>query len=190
MRKTHKIIDINPQASLLVGLPSDKLIGNLCHKFICPNRINNCPITDLNQSIESSETSLLTHTGEAIPILKTALRLELDGRDCLLESFVDISDQKKAEELKMERSKIEAVLETAGAVCHEFNQPLMVISGFAELLLKELHDPGKVAKYANTIIRQIERMGDITRKMMSITRYSTKKYLDSKILDLDNSQES
>jgi DNA-binding response OmpR family regulator len=37
-----------------------------------------------------------------------------------------------------EKEKFQGVLEMAGAVCHEINQPLMVISGYSEILLMDV----------------------------------------------------
>jgi hypothetical protein len=37
-----------------------------------------------------------------------------------------------------------------------------------------------------TIKDQIDRMGDITRKLKRVTRYKTKDYINSKIIDLDS----
>lgn len=76
----------------------------------------------------------------------------------------------------------------AGAVCHELNQPLQAISGYAETLLLNLqtYDPGysKVEK----IIGLAKKMGDITNKLMKITRYETKDYVKGvKIIDIDKS---
>jgi signal transduction histidine kinase len=38
----------------------------------------------------------------------------------------------------MHREKLQAVLELAGAVCHELNQPIQAILGHSELLLMDL----------------------------------------------------
>jgi len=39
-----------------------------------------------------------------------------------------------------EKEKFQGVLEMAGAVCHEINQPLMVISGYSELLQLDMSE--------------------------------------------------
>ena len=52
------------------------------------------------------------------------------GEADALEGFIiDISDRKKSEEERREREKLQAVLEAAGAVCHELNQPLESMCG-------------------------------------------------------------
>jgi len=93
-----------------------------------------------------------------------------------------------SESERIYREKLQAVIEAAGAVCHELNQPMMAISGNAELLM-EVVDPSD-PHYAGIakIKAQVDRMGAITRKLMSITRYETRPYASGeRIVDLDKS---
>ena len=85
----------------------------------------------------------------------------------------------------LEKEKLQAVFEMAGAVCHEMNQPLQVVSGVAELLMLEVKNTDPHYEKLMTIMEQTQRMGEITNKLMKITRYETKKYLTSKIVDID-----
>ena len=50
----------------------------------------------------------------------------------------DLTEKNRAARDRLQKEKLEGVLEIAGAVCHEFNQPMQVISGYCELLMKEL----------------------------------------------------
>jgi signal transduction histidine kinase len=87
---------------------------------------------------------------------------------------------------RVERERLQAIVETAGAVCHEMNQPLMAISGYGELCLMDL-DPGHPAReLIQKALNQAERMGQITRKLTHVTSYKTKEYLNGKILDIDS----
>jgi DNA-binding response OmpR family regulator len=94
----------------------------------------------------------------------------------------------RSETERIYREKLEAVLETAGAICHELNQPMMAISGHTEILMhaldpKDPHLP-RVAK----IKTQVDRMAAITQKLMGITRYETRNYTTgARIVDLDKS---
>jgi PAS domain S-box-containing protein len=96
--ETHRIVDANPPALAMVGLPLERVVGAECHKFICPADCGRCPVTDLGQTVDSSERVLLTGTGEARAIIKTVRPVEIAGRRFLLESFVDITRRKQAEE--------------------------------------------------------------------------------------------
>ncbi len=100
----------------------------------------------------------------------------------------DITDRLKAEEEQHRREILSAIVETAGMVCHELNQPLQVISGHAEMLSvnlgKEHPENGRV----NIMEEQIERIVGITKKLMKITKHETRAYVEEiKIIDLDKS---
>jgi len=85
----------------------------------------------------------------------------------------------------LKKEKLQAVFETASAVCHELNQPLQVVSGIAELLLLDVKINHPHYKKLRALIEQTERMGEITNKLLHITRYETKEYLKTKIVDID-----
>ncbi len=80
----HEIVEINSFALRLMGRTREQVIGRVCHGFVCPAEVGRCPITDLNQKIDDSERSLVTATGEALPILKSVLPVVRKGRTLLV----------------------------------------------------------------------------------------------------------
>lgn len=102
-KETHTITYANQTAARMVGASQNEIMDRSCHKFICSAEDGSCPITDLGQMVDNSEKCVLTITGREIPILKTVVEIELDGRPVLVESFVDISERKRMEE---EREKV------------------------------------------------------------------------------------
>jgi PAS domain S-box-containing protein len=94
---THRIIAANPVALDMAGAPEDKIVGAVCHKFVCPAEAGRCPVTDLGQVVDNSERVLLTIKGEKRSIIKTVKRIEVSGKSLLLESFLDITDRKHSE---------------------------------------------------------------------------------------------
>jgi PAS domain S-box-containing protein len=99
--------------------------------------------------------------------------------------LTDITQRKEAETIRREKDRLQGVLELSGAVCHEMNQPLMSISGYFELILLDLPETDPHFPRIKKIQAQLERMADITKKLMKISRYQTKDYLDGKILDIN-----
>lgn len=95
--ENHTIVDVNPAAERLAGVPRDRMIGSVCHRFICPAEEGNCPVTDHNNTVDNSERTLITANGPR-SILKTVVPAIISGKKLLLESFIDITDRKKAEE--------------------------------------------------------------------------------------------
>lgn len=97
--QSHKIVDANPMALDMIGTTKDNLINSVCHEFMCPTEKGLCPINDLGQRVDQSERILQKTNGELIPILKTVNVMVLDGREFIIESFIDITDRKQTEEL-------------------------------------------------------------------------------------------
>jgi PAS domain S-box-containing protein len=110
----------------------------------------------------------------------------LDGSVAILS---DLTEKNRAALNLMQKERLEGVLETAGAVCHEFNQPLQAISGYTELMAMKLGDHD-ARSYIDKLTAQIDRMRDITDKLQGVTRYETKEYTgNTKIIDINKSSE-
>ena len=102
---THTILEANRKSLEMIGGSNESAIGSVCHRFICPAETGRCPVTDLGQTVDSSERVLLTMRGEKIPILKSVIKMMLGGKEVLVESFIDISERKEAEEALRETTE-------------------------------------------------------------------------------------
>lgn len=100
--------------------------------------------------------------------------------------FTDISRGKAAEKERFERERLQGILEMAGAVCHELNQPLQAILGYSELIIMNPeHDSSD--RNLHSIKLQAAKIENITRKLSGITHYKTVKYAgDTMIVDIWN----
>ena len=103
-RDTQIIIEANQTAMEMTGLPQERIIGHICHSLVCPAQAGKCPVKDLGQSVDNSERKLLHSDGHLKDILKTVYPITIKGRDCYLESFIDISERKRVEE-ELRRNK-------------------------------------------------------------------------------------
>jgi PAS domain S-box-containing protein len=109
---THIILQANPAALLMMGSAEQDILGKRCFGLVCPTDENQCPITDLGQKFDSIERLLLRKDGTGIPVLKSAARIFLGKRRVLVESFIDLSEQKKIErELHESREKYRTLVE-------------------------------------------------------------------------------
>ncbi len=89
----------------------------------------------------------------------------------------------------IEKAKFKTAMEMAGEMSHELNQPLQIIFGYTQLLGNEVTDKNQVEKLS-MMTKQLDRMIGITRKLLKITRYKTKEYVDgTQIADIDKSSE-
>jgi len=98
-KETHLICDANPAALRMIGASREEVVGRQCQQFVCPAEVGKCPVSDLGQTVDNSERQLVRKDRTILPILKTVVPIMLRGRDCLLESFVDISERKNNEQI-------------------------------------------------------------------------------------------
>jgi len=106
-------------------------------------------------------------------------------------SFRDVTEQKRAEEERIKRERMQGVLEMAGAACHEFNQPLQAILGYCDLMMMRADKDDPAYKDVEAIHKNVERVGMLTRKLQHITRYETQEYLGGRtIIDIDKASDS
>jgi PAS domain S-box-containing protein len=96
--ETREVIDANPAALQMIGADRKAVIGTVCHQYICPAEQGSCPVCDLGQTVDNSERVLLTAQGKIVPIIKNVVPVTLGNRRLLIESFVNIAEQKRAEE--------------------------------------------------------------------------------------------
>ena len=114
----------------------------------------------------------------------------MDDSEAVLVSMEDITDSEEKERLRLENAHLNAAIETAGAVCHELNQPLMVLAGYLDLLLVDRSEADPDFNHLSKLSRQVERMTEITRSLAKINSYQTKKYTGTaQILDIASSSQ-
>ncbi len=93
---SHEIIFVNKTASAMIGLPPEKIRGQSCYSFLCPTQNDYCPFELSDTDSDNLQISLPRHDGSELPILKTVKSIQFQERNCLLESFVDISSLVRA----------------------------------------------------------------------------------------------
>ncbi|WP_135613245.1 histidine kinase dimerization/phosphoacceptor domain -containing protein [Methanococcoides sp. AM1] len=131
--ETHTIIDANLFAVQIIGAPKEEIVGKVCHEFICTAEERKCPISDLKMNIDKSERVLLNVRGEEIPVLKTVASVNLDGRLHFIESFIDITEHKKAEEVRKKDTLLKEIH-------HRVKNNLQVISSLLNLQSRNFND--------------------------------------------------
>jgi PAS domain S-box-containing protein len=96
----------------------------------------------------------------------------------------DLTEKNRAAQDRLHKEKLQGVLETTGAVCHELNQPLQSLSGYTEIMMAKTDQP-ELRTLLDKIMAQIERMRDITDKLQGVTRYEATDYAgNTKIIDI------
>jgi PAS domain S-box-containing protein len=174
--KDKTIRRVNKAALTMMGCDSpQEIIGNICHKKICPAEANKCPVIDLGNSVDNSEKVLLDRDGREIPILKTVLPITLEGEEVYLEAFVDITDRRLAEqELEKLNKDLESAVwelrrankelrEFAYVTAHDLKTPLRGIGTLANWLSTDYAD-----KFDEQGKKQIVLLVDKAKQMSAL----------------------
>jgi PAS domain S-box-containing protein len=180
--ETHTIIDANPAAVRIIDAPKEKIIGQVCHHYICSASKGMCPITNPGQKIDHLEHEFLNATGQKVSIFQTGIPISLKDKECLLCSFVDISEKKKLEAQLRQAYKMEAIGTLSGGIAHDFNNVLSIILGNAELAIDDIPEWSPARFNLKEIRRAGMRAKDVVRQLLNFSRKTNQELKPTKII--------
>lgn len=132
------------------------------------------------------ETTLVRKDGSTFPAIINISRADPNNPMAwIIATFTDISARKLADEERIKNEKLNSILEMAGAVCHELNQPLQALVGYSELIIMDQEPDSQLNKDMQSIKKNVERIAKITNRLSSLTSYKTVDYPGNrKIVDI------
>lgn len=121
--------------------------------------------------------------GREVTGLLTADPIEIDGEPCILTSFNDITDWRRAER---ERSKLqtrlaqsqrlESIGTLASGVAHEINNPLNVVMNYGQMILDDASAADATKEYAASIVKESERMAGIVASLLTFSHSTSEPF--------------
>jgi len=187
------ILDVNQAFCRFLGYNREELIGEKVHLLAHPD------VRDqVNQNIcRLLAGKVLKHNEKSVRKDGTICYMELNetkislanGKEGILCIAEDFTERVKAQEERISKEKLRGILEMAGAVCHELNQPLTTIFITSDLVL-DFPLRENIKENITVIKDEAIRIGQISEKLMNITKYETRDYINgNKIFDLDKASE-
>ena len=175
-----KAREVKPDLILLdIQMPDMNGI-EVCKILRKDEQIYDIPVIFVTASTDNETLKEAFESGGTDYVRKPVNKIELLAR------IKSVLIHKKLEKKLMEEERLNGVLEMAGGICHELNQPMQVVSGYSELLLMDMGKDNSAYQYIKMIKEQTNKMGSITRKLMRITKYETQEYIEgSRIIDID-----
>lgn len=194
--KDLKVQMVNPFATKISGYSEDELLAMDVVSLVQDEEQRGRIYRNFGETFNKREvfsayhTKLKTKSGNLRDIQWNTNYIETEDSDPLLLFMgYDVTSEMKKErdaELIAERvkesQKLEAIGTLASGIAHDFNNILGAVMGFAELTLREVHDP-IVKDYQQTILKAGERAAALVKQILTFSRESD---TDMKPLYLDS----
>ena len=104
----------------------------------------------------------------------------------VIEIIRNITAERRLAEAEVEQGRLSGIVELAGTVAHEINSPLFAALGTAELLADD-EAAGGINEELQVVIRNLQRISELTKKMTSMTGFKRKQYVgESTVLSLED----
>jgi sigma-B regulation protein RsbU (phosphoserine phosphatase) len=174
--------EVDPQLILLdISMPVLNGIET-CRQLKADTCTSNIPVIFVTGNVDDETLEKAFRVGGCDYVRKPVNRVELLAR--VWSAFNQIYAMRKL----AEEERLKGVLETAGGVCHELNQPLQYILGAIQILMMDIAPEDAVYKSLESVLDHVEQMGDITRRLAKITQYRSRKYAGGQnIIDISSS---
>jgi len=189
------IINCSPNSAKMLGYKTDEMVGKPIADFI---DIESKKVfkkkwpTIINGEPQNAEITMLCKNGDKRFILRAAQPILDKSSDivAVLTLNVDISDQKRAEEEKIELEhqlsriqKLESIGKLSGGIAHDFNNILTAILGYCELSLNKIDKNNPLYKNLLEIQKGSKRASNLTKQLLAFSR---KQLIQPKIIKLND----
>ncbi len=180
-----EILDVNPTGAKLIGLTHAEIVGNRCCSFFCPHLDYECPAKIINTDIDKAERILRTASGEQLIVLKSVRKGRFKGRNIFIESFIDITENKKLQEEVIRHQRIEYLSVLAGGIAHDFNNVLTAILGNITIAMQSLKETNNNAyERLRRAERAAQRAQGLARQLLTFSKGGAPILKTSSIKDL------
>jgi PAS domain S-box-containing protein len=169
---------LNPAAARLLGYDQSEVLGKPLSIF-CSAQDN--PLTTVENAVnlkkgtlQNLEMNFVSHAGMNIPVLFSSAIVK-DAGDNVTHIIVvakDMTERKKLETQLLQTGKLSAVGQLAGGVAHEINNPLGVILGFAQGVIRRLPAGDALEMPIKAIEREAIRCKNLVQDLLTFSRTS------------------
>jgi PAS domain S-box-containing protein len=157
--------------------PVDEVVGNeeLADVIRCP-RVDESAIS--GPIVRNAEVPFMDgsrHDVEVRHMITFGLSGEPEGAVGMI---IDLTDRMRAERAEIEAERLRAAKQLAISIAHEFNNPLMIISGVSQLLKSTLGDKldEPLREHLDRIPRAVNRMKELVDRLMHLQKLQEATY--------------
>nr|WP_240969575.1 ATP-binding protein [Sneathiella limimaris] len=172
--ETGRFLDVNDAWVHTRGISRDEAIGKTADEL---NIWGEDPtyrqkiISDIEKTgrLRDYETQSIVRDGSKRDFILNAEVLEVDGKNLLFFSGVDITERKQINKNQQHSQKLEAIGQLSGGIAHDFNNLLGIIQGNLELMQERVDKNDPLQGLLASAIHGAHRGAKITRKLLSFS---------------------
>jgi PAS domain S-box-containing protein len=184
--KQGRIVEFNPAAEAMFGLPRAQAVGRPVSQIVIPPRFRAAHEAAMRRIADGAPAKLLGKRiemqaqradGSEFPVEMLLWRADVEGQAVFTASMVDLSERRRqALEIERQRDalrqseKLSAMGSLLAGVAHELNNPLAIVLGRASLLEEKCGHVPELAADAQRIREAAERCGRIVRTFLNMAR--------------------
>ena len=183
----HRIALANKQFLAAIDRPEEEVIG-MHYGELCRNE-EACPVNQVfaGLAVQPMTEELRSDTGSQwFERSASPIKNERGHVEYVIEIIRNITAERRLAEAEVEQGRLSGIVELAGTVAHEINSPLFAALGTAELLADD-EAAGGINEELQVVIRKLQRISELTKKMTSMTGFKRKQYVgESTVLSLED----
>ncbi len=182
-----RFLDINPAGVELFGYSSknELLHVNLTHDMFVDAAERESYKEELGKKgfVKDYQIHLKRKDGTVLTVLETSVVVRNANFEIVACRGIirDITNEKELQKQLFQAQKMETIGRLAGVVAHDFNNILMAISGYCELLEMQSPLDETKLKALKQIKKSTDKGGALTRQLLALSRHQV---LEPKIINL------
>jgi PAS domain S-box-containing protein len=185
------LLIVNPAVTNILGYSREDLIGKPL-AVLTPSgsqwQREDKQNTFLKSTLKNMDLNLTAKNGTLVPILfsSAVIRNSQNKVTHIIAIVKDMTERKQLEMQLLQTGKLSAVGQLAGGVAHEINNPLGVILGFAQGLLRRLPPGDAFEMPLKAVEREAIRCKNLVQDLLTFSRTSS---VDREPMDLNQAIE-
>lgn len=156
----------------LAGDPGDNLNNSKCYQVLWnrTEKCEGCPMDEIAETGKPVYERVQADSGLVLDICYYPVYNENNEIFAVIHHMKDISEQVKMEVQLVQSAKLAAIGEMAAGVAHELNNPMTVIIGTAQLMLREAEEGNAESELLNDIVNCGLRCKKIIQNLLTFSR--------------------
>ncbi len=169
---TGEVVAVNGVAESLSGFSVDELRGRTVYDFGHYRDANDreTQIAEAEATPSAGrEVRFQNARGEELRLLAHTSRIVLDGRECFLTAFTNVTALGRIDAGLLAAQRMEVIGKLSGGVAHEFNNLLTVMQGHLDAMTDDAHLPAAMRVRVDALGRAVAQATRITSGLLTFS---------------------